>query len=68
MLDSPAAGFLGQWLTLILLNQVYFLLTPLSSARFNGAMWNSSQDGGIGRQALPPHTTTERITTISQNK
>ena len=28
----------------------------------------SGQDGGVGRHASPPHTTTERITTWSQNK
>ena len=30
--------------------------------------WTSSHDGGLGRHDLPPHTTTERITTKSQNK
>ena len=28
----------------------------------------SGQDGDIGRHTLPPHATTERITTVSQNK
>ena len=28
----------------------------------------AGQDGGIGRHALPPHATIERITTRFQNK
>ena len=31
-------------------------------------LWNSSQDGGVGRHASPPPATTKRITTKSQNK
>ena len=30
--------------------------------------WTSGQDGGMDKHALPPHTTTEKITIRPQNK